>query len=79
MYNNVRISVNGKEIFLKTKFIIEQICRHEGVEVDPDERDNDIDKDMANDVKILENFIGKHFLCVQTKPSIRESCIYTVR
>ena len=58
------------------KIQYEQICLHNGPPIDPDKRDNN--QENARDIKIRETFISTYFPCVESKPSIQESCIYTV-
>jgi sarcosine oxidase/L-pipecolate oxidase len=52
-----------------------KICLHEGIEVDPDSRD------LAPErvgISRVANFIQKHFSGVALKPSVVETCMYTV-
>ena len=52
-----------------------QICLHDGPEVDPDARD---DVDCGYVEKKLTEYVKRHVIGVETKPSIVEHCMYTV-
>ena len=52
-----------------------QICLHDGPDVDPDARD---DVDCGYVEKKLTEYVKRHVIGVETKPSIMEHCMYTV-
>jgi hypothetical protein len=52
-----------------------QICAHAGVDADPDTRDT---VDVSHLQRAVTDFIGMHFPGVDPKPSIVETCMYTV-
>ena len=52
-----------------------QICLHDGPDVDPDARD---DVDCGYVEKKLTEYVKRHVIGVETKPSIVEHCMYTV-
>lgn len=53
-----------------------QMCVHNGPTIDPDLRDASQADDA--DEKCVGEMISKHFPGIEDKPSIRETCIYTV-
>ena len=53
-----------------------QLCLHSGPDVDAELRDT---ADAGYEVKLLENYVSRHFPRLESKPSIVESCIYTVK
>lgn len=52
-----------------------KICYHDGPDVDPDARD---DVDHAWPEQAASEYIARHVIGVETKPSIVEHCMYTV-
>jgi sarcosine oxidase/L-pipecolate oxidase len=52
-----------------------KICQHEGVEVDPDNRDL---VPGAASVPAVTEFIRKHFRSVAAQPSVVETCLFTI-
>ena len=52
------------------------MCVHVGPEIDPDRRD--VVPDDNEDERTLAIMINKHFPGLEDKPSIKDTCLYTV-
>ncbi|XP_042857307.1 peroxisomal sarcosine oxidase-like [Penaeus japonicus] len=52
-----------------------KVCYHAGPQTDPDERDK---VDMSAIQRKAEEYVEKFFPCLEPKPSVVESCMYTV-
>ena len=53
-----------------------QMCVHNGPAIDPDRRDVEADDDA--DERALAAMIRDNFPGLEDKPSIKDTCIYTV-
>ena len=56
-------------------FVCFQVCLHNGPAIDPDARD-DVDHSWVE--KNTSEYVRRHVMSVEAKPSIAEHCIYTV-
>lgn len=71
------LNVNKTKVYpVTTALVALQVCSHLGVDIDPDSRD-DVGV-CAEALQLISTFIRNHMPGVATKPSITESCIYTV-
>lgn len=57
-------------------FLTKQLCYHAGLRADPDERDK---VNMSTVQRRTEDYVKRFFPCLEPKPSVVESCMYTVR
>jgi sarcosine oxidase/L-pipecolate oxidase len=54
------------------------VCLHNGIEIDPDNRD-DVDEEIQKKyVRAMSDYIKEHMPGLHASPSITESCIYTL-
>lgn len=53
-----------------------QVCQHFGVPADPDNRD--FVSGAEDDIRALSKYVKHRFPCLEMKPSIIETCMYTV-
>lgn len=56
--------------------LMKQLCYHAGLRTDPDERDK---VDMSTVQRKAEEYVKRFFPCLEPKPAVVESCMYTVR
>ncbi|KAL7631879.1 UNVERIFIED_CONTAM: hypothetical protein RMT77_017819 [Armadillidium vulgare] len=55
-----------------------KICLHDGVERDPEKRDESTDSKFEEIEEFLSDFVKANFPCIEPKPVIKESCMYTM-